>query len=130
VGQGMSNVDSGQRCEGKVPALAAWVVMIGQRFDNTIRQSPEPQEIGPDFGMRGIEYRLFCLPIGDVFRLYERQCLLVEFGVMHRQDQLADIMQQAGGEGMLCHLSRAALFLGQTSGIGPDGDTVIPDGVE
>ena len=104
--------------------------MIGQRFDNTIRQSPEPQEIGPDFGMRGIEYGLFCLPIGDVFRLYERQCLLVEFGVMHRQDQLADIMQQAGGEGMLYHLPRAALFLGQTSGIGPDGDTVMPEGVK
>ena len=67
-------------------------MMKGQGFDNRIRQAPEPQEIGPDFGVRSPEQGTLGFPHRCVLCLCLYQDGTVQIRKVRCENQLANVV--------------------------------------
>src|SRR5207245_11563378 len=105
-------------------------MMEGQGFDNRIRQAPEPQQIGPDLSVRGSQQSALRFPHRSAGYLCLCEGGTVEIRQVRSEDQLTNVVQQAGHERMIDHMPIRLRFLGNTFGTDTRSQAVLPEDIE
>src|SRR5438093_6021556 len=98
--QGIGDGDCRRHIERSLQR-SAWIVMVGDGFDDRIRQAPKTQQVRPNFSMS------YCQHLGLDFMHRPAACLGCKlyfyklFRNADRQYQLSDIVKQGGGKCVL-----------------------------
>jgi len=129
MGQRVGNMDRndwGEAADGG----SGGAMMESDGFDNRGGQSPEPQEIGADLGVSSAELGFFHLPNGLAGITGGLGDLGVEFGVAGGEDEVTDIMEQAGQKALVVNPGAGSFGGGDAAGQDAGGPAMTDDLLE
>ena len=101
-------------------------MMQGDRFDHGIRQAPEGQEVGADFGMGRAEDILLGLPEGNFLLARHGERGLELIGQAVGDDQFAGVVEQAGHKALVGGFGIEVLRHGNSFGQDAGDPAMVP----
>lgn len=78
-----------------------WVVVVGGRGDDRVRQVPKPQQVSADLGMGGAEDLALSCSDFDILTGRQPKRGFIFHGQILGKHQHAEVVQKPGGKGIL-----------------------------